>query len=329
MEGIRYHMKLTDVISKRVVYGKQAIVADNSSSSAVRITQTGSGNAVTIEDTNTPDSTPLVVNSVGNIIKGSTSSKDVAGFTHGIQLNSSTVISGASLSLLRYNNDATSPQISFAKSRGTGTNFGIVQNGDDLGVINFAADNGSDYSTRTAYIKAEVDGVASSANIPTALRFFAGNNSSPSERLTIRSSGNVGIGEDAPSEKLEVDGNIKASGGIKSESQSQGIGYITGSGGSVTQTTSRSTDVTINKINGRIELVSAAGSGTFTLMKVNNSTVDLTDVIIVGQKSGVDKYEIHVTNIANGSFELAYRTISGSTVEQPVFNFAVIKAVAS
>lgn len=322
-------MTLTDVISKRIVYGKQAIVTDNSSSSAVRITQTGSGNVLTIEDSTTPDATPLVVNSSGNIIKGDTVSKDVAGLTHGIQLSSSTVISGASMSLLRYNNDTTSPQISFAKSRGTSTSFGLVQNGDDLGRIIFAADNGTDYSTRPAYIQVEVDGATSSTSIPTAFRFFTGSNSSPSERLTIRSSGNVGIGTNSPSEKLEVNGNINASGGIKSESSSQGIGYITGSGGSVTQTTSRSTGVTIDKINGQIELVSAAGSVTFTSMKVNNSTVDLTDVIIVGQKSGVDKYEIHVTNIANGSFELTYRTISGTTTEQPVFNFAVIKAVAS
>ena len=41
---------------------------------------------------------------------------------------------------------------------------------------------------------------------------------------------------------------------------SGGLGYATGSGGTVTQATSRTTGVTLNKTNGAIELVSAAGT---------------------------------------------------------------------
>jgi hypothetical protein len=76
-------MTLSDVISKRTVFGKDAvltnqltaktaIVTDNSSSDAVRITQTGSGNALVVEDSTNPDSTPFVVKADGKIGVGTT-----------------------------------------------------------------------------------------------------------------------------------------------------------------------------------------------------------------------------------------------------------------
>jgi hypothetical protein len=38
---------------------------------------------------------------------------------------------------------------------------------------------------------------------------------------------------------------------------------------------------------------------------------------------------IYVTAVAAGSFRISFATLSGTTTEQPVFNFAVIKAVTS
>jgi len=108
-----------------------------------------------------------------------------------------------------------------------------------------------------------------------------------------------------------------------------GLGYTTGSGGTVTQGTSRTTGVTLNKTNGAITLFSAAGLATYQTFTVTNSTVAATDTIIVNQKSGTDKYIILVTNIAAGSFAITYATTGGTTTEQPVFNFAVIKAVTA
>lgn len=110
---------------------------------------------------------------------------------------------------------------------------------------------------------------------------------------------------------------------------SAGLGYGTGSGGAVTQAISRTTGVTLNKTNGAITLVSAAGTTTWQTFTVTNSTVDATDTIIVNQKSGTDLYMIHVTNVAAGSFKITFATTGGTTTEQPVFNFAVIKAVTA
>jgi len=108
-----------------------------------------------------------------------------------------------------------------------------------------------------------------------------------------------------------------------------GLGYGTGSGGAVTQATSRTTGVTLDKTNGAITLVSAAGLATFQSFTVTNSKVAATDVVHVTQKSGTDLYQIFVTATAAGSFRISYATTGGTTTEQPVFNFAVIKAVTA
>lgn len=107
------------------------------------------------------------------------------------------------------------------------------------------------------------------------------------------------------------------------------LGYGTGAGGTVTQATSRTTGVTLSKACGAITLVSAAGSTSWQSFTVTNTKVAATDVVHVCQKSGTDLYEIHVTNVAAGSFKVSFKTTSGTTTEQPVFNFTVLKAVTS
>ena len=117
--------------------------------------------------------------------------------------------------------------------------------------------------------------------------------------------------------------------GAVTSSGTAGVGYATGAGGTVTQATSRTTGVTLNKTTGAITMFSAAGTTTAATFTVTNSTVAATDVIILNQKSGTDLYDLMVTAVAAGSFNLTFRTTGGTTTETPVFNFAVIKAVAA
>lgn len=124
-------------------------------------------------------------------------------------------------------------------------------------------------------------------------------------------------------------GTVRATAGHVSTGATSGSGYATGAGGTVTQATSRTTGVTINKVCGAITLVSAAGSTSWTSFTVTNSAVAATDVVIVSQKSGVDLYQVFVTAVAAGSFQITFATTGGTTTEQPVFNFAVIKAVTA
>ncbi len=49
------------------------VISVNSSLNALRITQTGTGNALVVEDSSNPDSTPFVINTNGNVGIGTTS----------------------------------------------------------------------------------------------------------------------------------------------------------------------------------------------------------------------------------------------------------------
>jgi hypothetical protein len=117
---------------------------------------------------------------------------------------------------------------------------------------------------------------------------------------------------------LAVTGAVRSSG-------TAGVGYSTGAGGVVIQGTSRTTGVTINKITGQITLFSAAGTTSATTFTVTNSTVATTDVIILNQHTGTDLYDLMVTKTTLGSFDITFRTTGGTTTEQPIFNFTVIK----
>ena len=85
------------------------------------------------------------------------------------------------------------PAFVFSASRGTsaGSNT-IVQNGDYLGMISFKGTDGSDLANG-AYITGIVDGTPGSNDMPTRLGFWtsADGSESPTERLTIDSSGRV------------------------------------------------------------------------------------------------------------------------------------------
>jgi len=118
-------------------------------------------------------------------------------------------------------------------------------------------------------------------------------------------------------------------GGVLTNEPTTGIRYTTGAGAAVTQASSRTTGVTINAVSGAITLVSAAGSATAASFTVTNSAVAATDTIIVNQKSGTDLYDIFVTAVAAGSFRITSLTTGGTTTEQPVFNFTVIKGVTA
>jgi len=145
----------------------------------------------------------------------------------------------------------------------------------------------------------------------------------PNEYTTLNVTSDITAGGN-----ISATGNILSSGSITSNNTG-GVGYSAGAGGTVTQTGSRTSGVTINKTTGAITLVSAAGSSSYASFTVTNSTVGANDVIIVNQKAGIDKYEAYVTTVAAGSFQITFADMSGTTVEQPVFSFAVIKGAVA
>ena len=108
---------------------------------------------------------------------------------------------------------------------------------------------------------------------------------------------------------------------------SQEIGYATGAQGTVTQLTSKSTGVTLNKSAGQITMDAASlatvTNVTFTL---TNSVLSAKDVLILNVTNGTSgAYNCWVSSMGAGTATITLRNISGSTLsEAVVINFAII-----
>ena len=260
------------------------------------------------------NSTALVLTSAGNLGIGVSPSVafqlDRASGDARMLLRGDTA---ARINIRRYGDNINGAESSFEKARGTIASPTVVQNGDQIGVFSFlgySAAAGTHVSAAqiAGYVDGTPDSAADPSDMPGRLDILTSPDGSATSivRFRVDSSGNtVNIG----------------TAGL--------LGYGTGAGGTVTQATSRTTGVTLNKSNGAITLVSAAGTTSWQTFTVTNSLVSATDTVIVCQKSGTDLNEIHVTAVAAGSFNISFRTTGGTTTEQPVFNFAVIKAVTS
>ena len=172
------------------------VISVNSATDALRITQTGAGNALVVEDSANPDSTPFVIDSNGTVIVGTTTSQPIAGSGYtDLQVNGTTGSNGITIS--RWAATASSaPFFGFKRSRGAtiGT-AGIVQSGDTIGQLIFYGDDGVQ-GILAAGIQAFVDGTPGTNDMPGRLAFYttADGASSLTERMRIDSAGQVGIG---------------------------------------------------------------------------------------------------------------------------------------
>lgn len=133
---------------------------------------------------------------------------------------------------------------------------------------------------------------------------------------------------------VAVTGAITGSAGITSSSASAGIGYATGAGGAVTQTTNRSTGVTLSKVSGAITTdTTSLAAGAAASFTVTNTAVAIGDVVVVSIRSGAttNQTNVRVTAVAAGSFQITVENNHASTAETGaiVINFAVIKAVGA
>ena len=107
------------------------------------------------------------------------------------------------------------------------------------------------------------------------------------------------------------------------------IGYTAAAQGTVTQATSKSTAVTLNKPAGRITMDAAslatATNATFTL---NNSFISANDTVILtisGGQATPGSYNVFANALAAGTVSITLRNISGGTLSEAiVINFALI-----
>jgi hypothetical protein len=112
------------------------------------------------------------------------------------------------------------------------------------------------------------------------------------------------------------------------------LGYTSGSGGSVTQATNKSTGVTLNKTNGKITMSNAAlAANTAVSFLLSNTTITANDVVVLSFGSGPGGMEVNYTlscvAVANGAYIGLRNMTAGSLSEAVVINFAVIKATTA
>jgi hypothetical protein len=110
------------------------------------------------------------------------------------------------------------------------------------------------------------------------------------------------------------------------------LGYTAAAQGTVTQATSKSTGVTLNKSAGQITMNNAALAATTNVaFTLTNSTISAKDVIIINVAGGVasnETYNCWVSGHTTGSCTFVLRNISGGSLsEAVVLNFAVIHCV--
>ena len=175
------------------------VISVNSSSDALRITQTGAGNALVVEDSANPDSTPFVVDASGRVIVGYTSSQTFGGLTLlSLQING-TSQGTSSMATANWGTTASPTSHIFPKSRGGAVStHAVLSNNDNIGNLQFEGSDGTAFISAAA-INAYVYGTPGTNDMPGRLVFFttADGASSPTERMRITSAGNVGIGSTA------------------------------------------------------------------------------------------------------------------------------------
>ena len=151
---------------------------------------------------------------------------------------------------------------------------------------------------------------ATGSNYSSYLAFTTSNSGGTlAERMRIDSSGNVLV------------------------TNAAGLGYGTGSGGTVTQATNKGTPVTLNKPTGQITMNNAALAGGASIgFTLSNSLLATTDNLLMTFVDGSGTTAVYTATPqvnAGGAF-IVIRNTSGTSYSEAIkWNFAVIKGATS
>ena len=107
------------------------------------------------------------------------------------------------------------------------------------------------------------------------------------------------------------------------------IGYTAAAQGTVTQATSKSTAVTLDKSAGQITMNNASlATATNATFVLNNSTISANDAVILtisGGQATPGSYNVFANALSTGQVSITLRNISGGSLsEAVVINFAII-----
>lgn len=261
----------------RITSANGTVLSGATNDALLRITQTGTGDAIRVEDSANPDASPFVVDATGSVLIGTTSAR--SNFLNASLASAGLQIEGiastnSSMSIVRDGASSNPPRMFLAKSRGAtvGSN-GLVQSGDILGSISFEGNDGAEF-VEGAKIDSVVDGTAASDSMPSRLEFHTSSAASLIERVRIDSTGNVLIGRTGSTVglgvKLDVNGSINCSNIFVN-------GNAVGGGASITVTDQSSVDT--------LQYLTFTTTTSDTASSLNVATTKLTFNVATGTLS--------------------------------------------
>lgn len=162
-----------------------SVISANSTGNALEIRQTGTGNALVIEDETNPDATPFAIAADGKVAIGSTTPTQrlsLHSTDFGVQVN-------------RFSSTGGAAGISFRTSRsGTVGTQTAVANNEPIGRVNTSGSDGTAFVDDVGEIRYVVDGTVSTGIIPTRIEFYTTNSVGlKAERMRISADGTINL----------------------------------------------------------------------------------------------------------------------------------------
>jgi hypothetical protein len=149
----------------------------------------------------------------------------------------------------------------------------------------------------------------------------------------LKTAGGLGVAKAAwIGDLLNVASTITGQSSIKSIGATAGIGYGTGAGGTVTQSTSKSTGVTLSKVCGKITMDAAAlAADTAVSFTLTNTAIAATDILVMNHVSGgtAGAYTLNAQCGAGSAVITVRNVTAGSLSEAIVIGFVLVKGVTS
>jgi hypothetical protein len=265
------------------------VQADAAGGNAVRFNTNGSNERARIDSSGRL----LMGTSVAYVAGGNISSRLQL---HGLDASNS------SWQTTRWSANNSSPFNSIQKSRGASVGTrGIVLNGDDLGFLNFAGDDGTDF-INAARIQAQVDGTPNTAAMPGRLIFSttADGASGPIERMRIDSAGFISLGGNTNTGFSNPSADnlaITTGGSERARIDSSGRLLV---GTSTARTNLNSTDAPSIQLEGTnyntstfsvIRNSANTASPNFVLAKSRNASVGGNTAVLSGDVLGVTEFQ--------------------------------------
>lgn len=299
-------LSTTNLTAQQLNVSGVSTISVNSSTDALRITQIGTGNALVVEDSANPDSTPFVVNNSGNVgigttiptsnlhVVGSTLITGIATVNNNLVVNGNTLFADANAN--RVGIGTTNPSarlsvngdVSIASTVGIGTIIDIIPYDTlDGGTLSYEASTGQ---------------LLSISNNLDSGTVFSVNDFSGSPSLEVIGDGTVslapydtkvGIGSTIPAEKLDVVGNVNISGIITTSAISVGSTLThTGTTASLNNTTTANTlnlatGATGSGVLKTINVGTNGAAGSRLLVNIGSATAGTASTVVVNSGTNV------------------------------------------